>query len=174
MLPHGARAAAHSCLYITLTHKDEHNTPARLAFARFVALVSRERKRERATEGWKGGTQVKATEMPSQPEAISCGQAAGTIIGCSKGPCGHVTKEILCVTGNGKHVALKLERITMKRFFLQSAWLTFIIRLFPLSVASKGWGGSGVHQLLLVIIILPSFMEEQKTNDRGGTISNRK
>lgn len=26
-------------------------------------------------------TRVKATEMPSQPGAISCGQAAGTIIG---------------------------------------------------------------------------------------------
>ena len=50
VLPHGARAAAHSCLYINLTHKDAHSTPARLAFARFVALVSRERKRERERE----------------------------------------------------------------------------------------------------------------------------
>ena len=141
MLPHGARAAAHSCLYITLTHKDEHNTPARLAFARFVALVSRERKRERATEGWKGGTQVKATEMPSQPEAISCGQAAGTIIGCSKGPCGHVTKEILCVTGNGKHVALKLERITMKRFFFTKCMVNFHYQIVSTECCQQrlGW-----------------------------------
>lgn len=32
---------------------------------------------ERETDGWRGVTLSEATEMPSQPEVISCGQASG-------------------------------------------------------------------------------------------------
>lgn len=64
-----------SCLYISQTNKDEHTL--RSGTCRVCGFV------ERARE-WKGVTKAKATEMPSQPQAISCRQAVGPIIGCSK------------------------------------------------------------------------------------------
>ncbi len=96
----------------------------------FVVLVSnalagcgveRERERERESSRRVEGCNTKwrpCTEIPSQPEAISCGQAAGSIIGCSTGFMDMWQKEILCVTENVKYVAQKLEWKTTKTFYI--------------------------------------------------------